>query len=141
MKENLDVFSRLHAPGKIARHVFEKIVTTDDEQYFGGAIGKEHRCLPRRIAASSDDDGFPATNLTFERGCSVINAHPLKLFATFRIQSAVIRARGYQDAFRSQHGGATFDLETGAVFRCAVTVLKRQGLRWRREFRTESICL
>src|SRR5437660_1233029 len=141
VKENLDVFSRLHPSRKIARHVFEKIVTTDDEQYFGGAIGKEHRCLPRGIAGTSEDNGFPATNLTFQRSGSVVNAHTLKLFAPLRIESPIIRARSNQDAFGSQYGGATFDLETGAVFRCAITVLKRQGLRWRREFRTESICL
>ncbi len=53
---------------------------------FGGAIGKEHRGLARRIAAAGDDDSFPATNLTFERGRGIINAHAFKLFAALRLQ-------------------------------------------------------
>src|SRR5438874_1437547 len=74
-------------------------------------------------------------------GGAVVEAHTFKLFATFRIEPAVIRARSNQDALRSQHGRATFDLETGAIFLVVVTVIKRQGLRWRRKFRTESIGL
>ena len=64
------------------------------------------------------------TNLTFQCSRSVVEADPLELFATFRIQAAVIRAGGDQDTFRSQYGGATFDLETGAVFIGVVAVMK-----------------
>src|SRR6267143_152380 len=85
--------SRLHPSCKITRHVFEKIVAADYEQHFGRAVGKEHRGLARGIAATGDDDGFAAANLTFQRSRSVVNAYTLKLFATLRIESPVIRAR------------------------------------------------
>ena len=141
MKEDLDVVLRLDPSGKITRHVFRNIIAPDHQQHFGRAIGKEHRGLAGRIAATSHDNGLLTTNLAFQRGRSVVKAHTFKLFATFRIQSPVIRARGDQDTFRSQDGGATFDLETGAVFVGAVAVMKRECLRRRGKFRTESICL
>src|SRR6266567_3917998 len=38
--ENLDVFVRLYRTGKIVRHL--DIISPDDEQHFGRALGKEH---------------------------------------------------------------------------------------------------
>src|SRR6266496_3265186 len=115
VKENLDVVVRFHPPRKIARH-FREIVAADYEQHFGGAVGKEHRGLAGRIAASSDDDGLAPTNLTLKRRRRVVNAHIFKFFAPLRIQPAVIRASRDQNAFCPEHGAATFDLKTSTVF-------------------------
>src|SRR6266513_3294287 len=126
VKENLDVLLRFHPPRKIARH-FREIVATDYEQHFAGAIGKEHRSLASRIATARDDDGLSPTNLTFQRRRRVINAHIFKLFASFRIESAVIGASRDQNAFCPEHGAATFDLETGAIFVTTI-ITKRECL-------------
>src|SRR5205823_4665317 len=119
VKENFDVLLCFYSPRKIARHLGE-IVAADDEQHLGSAIRKEYRSLTSRIAAPSDDDSCPATNLTFERSRSVINAHTLKLFAPLRIQPAVICAGCDQETLRSQHRPAPFDLKTSGIFISAV---------------------
>ena len=139
MTKNVDVVFRFDSPRKIARH-FRKIVAADNEQDFGCAIGKEHRSLAGRIAAACDDDGFPATNLTFQRSRSIVNAHILKLFPPLRIQPAVIRSGRDQDTFCVKHRGATFRLETGAVLAISV-VLQGEGRGWCGKFRAESVSL
>ena len=139
MINNLDVVFRFDSPRKIARH-FRKIVAADNEQDFGCAIGKEHCGLASRIAAACDDDGFAATNLAFQRSRSIINPHILKLFATLRIQPAVIRASRDQDTLCAEHSPATFHLKAGAVFLGAI-IIKRERLRRCGKFCTEPIRL
>src|SRR5439155_25365135 len=112
----------------------------DNEQDFGCAIGKEHRSLTSRIAAACDDDGFPATNLTFQRSRSIVNAHILKLFPPFRVQPAVIRAGCDENTFCAEHSSATLHLQTGTVFVAAI-IIKRERLRRCGKFRTEPIRL
>ena len=137
--KNIDVVFRFDSPRKIARH-FRKIVAADNEQDFGCAIGKKHCGLTGRIAAACDDDGFTATNLTFQRSRSIINPHILKLFATLRIQSAVIRASRDQNTFCAEHSSATFHLQAGAVFIGAI-IIKSERLRRCGKFCTEPIRL
>src|SRR6266536_2285518 len=43
--ENLDVFTGLHPTRKIVRHLVANVVSPNEKEYFGRAVGKEHRCL------------------------------------------------------------------------------------------------
>ena len=101
--QRISMFSRAsHSARKIV-DIFEMIVAANDEQHFGGALGKEHRGLARRVAAAGDNHRFAATKLTFQRGGCVINANAFKLFAALGLQPAIVRAGRDQDSFRSQH--------------------------------------
>ena len=89
------------------------------------AFGKKHRGLARRIAAPDNNNRFIATNLTFHRRRSVVNAHILELFAPLRIEPAVIGARCNQNSFCSKNGGATLRLEADGVFAVGIVIKRR----------------
>src|SRR5262249_44823210 len=103
-------------------------------------FGKKHRGLACGVAASSDNNRFIATKLAFHCRGRVVNAHVLKLLATFRIEPTVIRACCNQNSFSSQNCRATFNLETGTIF-IVFVVTERENQRRCSKFRAKSVGL
>src|SRR5439155_18292469 len=66
--------------------------------------------------------------------------HIFKLFASLRVESAVIGAGRDQNAFCPEHGAATFDLKTGTIF-VSTIIMKCESLRRRGKFCAETISL
>ena len=87
--KDLDVVAGLHPTGKIVRHLHT--VSPNEKEYFGRALGKEHRRLARRVSTPGDNNRFIAAKLTFHRSRRVVNAHPLKLFTSLGFEPAMGR--------------------------------------------------
>src|SRR6202011_2225842 len=98
---------------KIVRHFH--ILSPDEKEHFGRAVGKEHRRLAGGVAAAGDNDSFVAAKLTFQGGGSVVNADTFELFATLRFEPAIIGASCNEDSFCVKHRTATFRLKACAV--------------------------
>src|SRR5215469_13339973 len=81
--KDLNVLTRLHPTREIVGHFVGDIFSPNDEQYLGSALGKKHRGLTRGVAAPDDHNRFVATNLTFHCSRRIVNAHVLKLLASF----------------------------------------------------------
>ena len=82
-----------------------------DEQRFGRAIGKKHRCLAGGIATADDDHSFVAANPTFERRRGIVNADAFEPFAVLSFEPAIIGSGRNQNSFCAKNCRATFDFD------------------------------